>query len=54
MIKLDKSERYAILELTGHGGGAENNGNIQYDLGDITTAKDLVDLLLVKLDAGVQ
>jgi hypothetical protein len=53
LIKLDKSERYAILELTGHGGGAENNGNIQYELDDITTAKGLVDLLLLKLDAGV-
>ena len=53
LIKLDKAERYAILELTGHGGGAENNGNIQYDLNDITTAKDLVDLLLVKLASDV-
>ncbi len=50
LIKLDKAERYGILELTGHGGGAENNGNIQYDLDGITTAKDLVDLLLVKLE----
>jgi hypothetical protein len=52
LIKLDKTERDAILELTGHGGGAENNGHIQYDLNHITTAKNLVDLLLVKLDAG--
>lgn len=51
LIKIDEAERYAVLELTGHGGGAENNGNIQYDLDGITTAKDLVDMLLVKLDA---
>ncbi|MCP4509801.1 MAG: hypothetical protein GY826_25790 [Fuerstiella sp.] len=50
-IKVDKAERYAILELTGHGGGAENNGNVRYDFDGITTAKDLVDLLLVKLVA---
>lgn len=49
-IKVDKADRYAMLELTGHGGGAESNGNIQYDVESITTARDLVDLLLVKLE----
>jgi hypothetical protein len=49
-IKLDSQDRHTILELTAHGGGAENNGNLQYDLDRITTAKDLVDLLLMKLE----
>ncbi|MDG2385098.1 MAG: hypothetical protein P8N76_25735 [Pirellulaceae bacterium] len=49
-VKLDDAERDVILELTGHGGEAETNGNVQYDLEGLTTAKELVDLLLVKLE----
>lgn len=48
-VKLDEEKRYHILELTGHGGGAEDSGNIQYDLESVTTAKELVDLLLVRV-----
>ena len=47
-IKLDESDRYTILDLTGHGGGAESSGNVQYDLEGFTSAKSLIDLLLVK------
>ena len=49
-IKLDADKRHYILELTGHGGGAESNGNLQYDLDGFTTAKELVDLALVKVE----
>ena len=49
-VKLDSHGRHTMLELTAHGGGAENNGNLQYDLDGITTAKELVDLLLMKLE----
>ena len=47
-IELDSPQPYALLELTGHGGGAETSGAIQYDLDHFTTAKQLVDLLLAK------
>lgn len=49
-IKLDEEQNYYLLELTGHGGGAESSGNIQYDLDGFTTAKDLADLFLVKIE----
>jgi hypothetical protein len=49
-IEIDAGKPYCILELTGHGGDAENNGNLQYDLEGFTTAKELVDLLLAKLE----
>jgi len=47
-IELDSPQPYVLLELTGHGGGAESSGAIQYDLEHHTTAKELVDLLLAK------
>jgi hypothetical protein len=47
-IELDADQKYAILELTGHGGGAEENGAIRYDLDGLTSAPDLVDLALAK------
>lgn len=50
LIKVDQLSRYTLLELTGHGGGAEDNGNVQYDLEGFGSAKKLVDLLLVKLE----
>ncbi len=50
LIMIDQSERYSLLELTGHGGGAEDNGVIHYDLDGISSARNLIDLLLVKLE----
>ncbi|MEM7386512.1 MAG: DUF4405 domain-containing protein [Verrucomicrobiota bacterium] len=52
LIDLDSEQRYALLELTGHGGGAEKSGAIQYDLDGFDTAKNLIDVLLAK--AGLQ
>ena len=49
-IELDSDQPYTLLELTGHGGGAEDNGAIQYDLDNITTARRLIDLLLAKVE----
>lgn len=46
LIDLEAEQRYALLELTGHGGGAEKSGAIQYDLDGHTSAKHLIDLLL--------
>ena len=48
LIDLDAEQRYALLELTGHGGSAEKSGAIQYDLDGHTSAKQLIDLLLAK------
>ena len=49
-VKLDEDQEYYLLELTGHGGGAEESGNIQYDLDTVTTAKDVADLFLLKVE----
>ena len=49
-IEVDSDQPYALLELTGHGGGAETSGAIQYDLDAFTDAKQLIDLLLVKTE----
>lgn len=49
-VKLDEGQDYYLLELTGHGGGAEESGNIQYDLDSVTTAKEVADLFLLKVE----
>jgi hypothetical protein len=49
-LELDSDQPYALLELTGHGGGARDSGAIHYDFDGITTAKNLIDLLLVKIE----
>ena len=51
LIELDKPQAYTLLELTGHGGGAEKGGSIQYDLEGFTSANQLIDLLLVKAES---
>jgi hypothetical protein len=50
-IEVDSPQQYALLELTGHGGGSEQSGAIQYDLDGYTTARQLIDLLLVKVES---
>ena len=47
-IEVDSPQAYSLLELTGHGGGAQQGGDIHYDLDGVTSAKRLIDLLLVK------
>ncbi len=49
-VDLADGTGYSLLELTGHGGGAEDSGAIQYDLEQVTSAKRLVDLLLVRTE----
>jgi len=39
---------YTLLELTAHGGMAEENGALGYDFDGIDSARELIDLLLVK------
>lgn len=47
-ISLDAAQPYTILELTGYS-DPDSRGELRYDLERITTAKDLVDLLLVRV-----
>lgn len=47
-IEAGREPPYTLLELTGHGGGARESGAIHYDFDGITTARDLVDLLLAR------
>ncbi len=42
-----EGRKYTMLEMTGHGGAADKSGEIYYDLESITTAKELIDLVLV-------
>ncbi len=47
-IQPGQGNPYTLLELTAHGGGALDNGAPEYDLEGIGSAKELIDLLLVK------
>ena len=48
-VKVDKKQPYTLMELTGYGGSPEQRGEIQYDIEQITTARRLIDLLLVRV-----
>ena len=48
-LKADPARHYHLLELSGHGGVPDQRGEIQYDLENITTARNLIDLLLVRV-----
>jgi len=47
-IQPGRGNPYALLELTAHGGNAEANGELDYNLEGIGTARELIDLLLAK------
>lgn len=47
-IQPGRGNAYTLLELTAHGGGAEENGAMGYDFKGIDTAMEMIDLLLVK------
>jgi hypothetical protein len=47
-IQPNKGNPYTLLELTAHGGGAEEHGSPGYDFDGIDTALEMIDLLLVK------
>ena len=50
-VEPGKGGRYALLELTAHGGGeAPENGAPGYDMEGIGSAAELIDLLLVKTE----
>ena len=41
-------QKYYIAELTGHGGDGKVDGGIHYDTEPLTTAKEILDLVLIK------
>ena len=45
-----ESQKYYLAELTGHGGDGKVDGGIYYDTESIGSAKDILDLVLIKLD----
>ena len=49
LVDVDGPENYFLLSLTGHGGGAETSGAIQYDMDFITSAKELLELVLIQV-----
>ena len=50
LVKVDADQRYRILDLTAY--GTPGRGELRYDLDAVSTAKELVDLLLMKLERG--
>jgi hypothetical protein len=48
-IDPEESQKYYLVELTGHGGDAQKGGTINYDGTALSTAKDLLDLVLIKI-----
>ncbi|MDW3209857.1 MAG: hypothetical protein R8N23_08315 [Reichenbachiella sp.] len=49
LLDSDRSERYELLHLIGHGHHSGRDGKLYTDMSRITTAKEIVDLVLVKL-----
>lgn len=45
-----ETQKYYIAELTGHGGEGKVDGGIYYDTESLGSAKDILDLVLIKLD----
>ena len=47
----ESANRYALLELIGHGGGSnQQDGHVRYDLDGLTTARGLIEKVLVRVD----
>lgn len=49
LIDLTLEQDYYLMTRTSHGGGAELDGSPRYDFEDLTTAKDLVEKVLVRI-----
>lgn len=49
LIDLTRDQNYYLMQLTGHGGGADASGTLNYDLDKLTTARSLIDKVLVKV-----
>jgi hypothetical protein len=49
-IEPENKQKYYLVELTGHGGEAFKDGNINYDASTLTSAKEILDLVLISID----
>lgn len=49
-IDPSESRKYYLAELTGHGGDGKVDGGIYYDTESIGTAKEILDLVLIKVN----
>ncbi len=49
LIDLSSDQAYYLMSRTAHGGGAESDGQPRYGFDDLTTAKDLIEKVLVKI-----
>lgn len=50
LIDLDSDQRYYLMTKTAHGGGAEMDGQPRYDFDGLTSAQDLVEHVLVRIE----
>jgi hypothetical protein len=46
-VDVSEGAKYRLLEMSSHGGEAIESGTLNYDFSGITTARELIDLLLV-------
>lgn len=51
LIRYDKDANYTLLKLTGHGANSQTSGAIKYDLDNHSSARELVELLLVNVQS---
>lgn len=49
LIDLTRDQRYYLMQLTGHGGAAVVSGTLNYDLDKLSSARSLIDKVLVKV-----
>lgn len=49
LIDLASDQRYYLMSRTAHGGGAEADGQPRYDFDDLTTARHLIEKVLVQI-----
>ncbi|MCH2208139.1 MAG: DUF4405 domain-containing protein [Lentisphaerales bacterium] len=48
-IDPEEPQKYYLVDLTGHGGEAQKGGTINYDPSQLSSAKDILDLILIKI-----
>lgn len=48
-IDPEEPQKYYLVDLTGHGGEAQKGGTINYDPSQLSSAKDILDLILIKV-----
>jgi len=54
LIDLTTDQRYYLMQPVGHGGGAADNGGMGYDLNELSSARHLVDKVLVEINLDKQ